>query len=337
MQLNSEFNWTDIRWALSESLGGTQLANLGGVLNGKKIIFTCFKRNQVPIGGWGINSDREIPIKTITPLKETSLVAAVDSTSISLAETEDGVLYAAKCGIAFAVNGGSTMHLKIGPILFYLNEQTIKASELDHRLARLIISDQESAGRMIRLQFERSVQIKLSNQLFRSIIVIDGALRGSPFETINQDMAALSETCSVRNNILIGLSKNTSIRALSRISMPLAKAKGSVYSDIGIIIQSLIRSSIGKNLLVKLGDDLGPVLRADILSPNENMEASLGKFIANDSMAGGYPETLRLAHHICTFTNTEINCLRSYVMNNYDLEELESEDIRKTLLGSIPA
>jgi hypothetical protein len=337
MQLNSEFNWTDISWGLGESIGRSQFADLHNVLNGKKIIFTCFKKNHVPVGGWGLDSNQEQSIRTITPVKEISPVAAVDSSSITLAETEDGLIYAAKCGIAFALNGDSTMHLKIGPILFYLNDQALKESTLDYRLARLILSDQDSANRMIRLRVERSVQTKLSNQLARSIIVIDGALRTSPYETTNQDIAALTEMCLIRNNTLIGISKNTSFKALSRISMPLAKTKGTVYSDVGMIIQSLSRNSIGKNLLVKLGDGPGPVLRADIVCANGNLEASFGKFIANDSMAGGYPETLRIAHHISTFTNTEISCLRSYLMNNYNLEELHTEDIRKTLLGSIPA
>jgi hypothetical protein len=336
-QLNSVVNWADLHWTLNDSVGRSQLVDLQSALNGKRIIFTCFKKNQVPVGGWGFKSDQDIPMVTVQPVKEISLVAAVDSSSISLAETEDGVLYAAKAGIAFALNGQASMHLKIGPILFYLNDQIIKASELDHRLARLILSDQESASRMIRLRVERSIQLKLSKQFGRSIIVIDGALRGSPFENTKQDIKELTESCSVRNNILIGISKNTSVKAISRISIPLAKTKGTTYSDIGMIIQSISRNWIGKNLLLKLGDDPGPTLRADIVCPDGNLEISLGKFIANDSMAGGYPETLRLAHHISTFTSTEISCLRSYLMNNYDLEELHSEDIRRTLLGSITA
>ncbi len=337
IQLNSELNWTDISSGLGESICRSQSADLHSVLNGKKVMFTCFRKNQVPVGGWGLDSDHENSVRTIMPVREISLVAAVDSSSITLAETEDGVIYAAKCGIAFALNGHSTMHLKIGPILFYLNDQTLKKSALDYRLVRLILSDQESANRMIRSQVERSIQIKLSNQLARSIIVIDGALRTSPYETTNQNIASLAEMCVIRNNILIGISKSTSFKALSRISMPLAKSKGTVYSDVGMITQSLSRNSMGKNLLVKLGDGPGPVLRADVVCPSGNLEASFGIFIANDSMAGGYPETLRLAHHISTFTNTEIACLRSYLMNNYDLEELHTEDIRKTLLGSIPA
>ena len=57
--------------------------------------------------------------------------------------------------------------------------------------------------------------------------------------------------------------------------------------------------------------------------------------MGNDAVSSGYPETLRLAHHISTFTGTELTCLRSHVLNNYDVTELAADDIRRTLLGSI--
>jgi hypothetical protein len=57
--------------------------------------------------------------------------------------------------------------------------------------------------------------------------------------------------------------------------------------------------------------------------------------LGNDSIACGYPETLRLAHHVSTFSSTETSCLRGHVLTNYDVMELASKDIRKTLLGSI--
>ena len=107
--------------------------------------------------------------------------------------------------------------------------------------------------------------------------------------------------------------------------------------DIDVIIQSLSRSAIGNNLLVKLGNNDSPILRADIVCPKGDIDYSIGKLLANDSMAGGYPETLRLAHHVSTFSNIEISCLRGHLLSNYDVTELQSEDIRKTLLGSIPA
>jgi hypothetical protein len=87
--------------------------------------------------------------------------------------------------------------------------------------------------------------------------------------------------------------------------------------------------------MVKFGNNNSPVLRADIVTANCNKDESLAKLLGNDAIAEGYPETLRLAHHISTFTTTEVSCLRGHVLSNYDVTELAAEDLRRTLLGSI--
>jgi hypothetical protein len=105
--------------------------------------------------------------------------------------------------------------------------------------------------------------------------------------------------------------------------------------DVDLIVKSLVRNTIGNNLMVKFGNNNSPILRADIVTANCNKDESLAKLLGNDAIAGGYPETLRLAHHISTFTTTEVSCLRGHVLSNYDVTELASEDLRRTLLGSI--
>jgi hypothetical protein len=340
IQLNSaEIDFNEFQSILGQSIGGSLSLKLQNVLSGKKIAFGCHEKNHVPLGGWGVRSSPscEKTINSIRPVNEAVLIAAVDSSSIRIAETEDGSLYALKGGIALALNGQAIMHFKIGPILFYLSNETIKTSELDHRLARLVLFDSESAKRLIRIRVERAIQMKLSNHFVNAIIVVDGALKSSPYEKNNQNISRVAENCSIRRNVLLGISKSTSFKLLDKVSAPLTKINEAAYMDIDVIIQSLSRSAIGGNLLVKLGNNGSPILRADIVCPNGAIGHSIGKLIANDSMAGGYPETLRLAHHVSTFNNTEISCLRGHLLSNYDVTELQSEDIRKTLLGSIPA
>lgn len=106
---------------------------------------------------------------------------------------------------------------------------------------------------------------------------------------------------------------------------------GPAYIEVDMIIKSLIRNTVGSNLMVRLGKS-SPVLRADVIGDRGE---SLGRLLGNDPVAGGYPETLRLAHYISTFSGTEMTCLRSHVLNNYDVTELAADDIRRTLLGSI--
>jgi hypothetical protein len=305
------------------------------VLKGKKIVFCYDEKKMMPVDGWGMRSDpyNTTTVTTIRPIKENALVAAVDSSSVKLAETEDGSVYAIKCGVATAYAGRTLMHFKIGPVLFYLSEKTVHESELEERLSRLVLLDDDLAKRLIRVRVERAVQKEIASHFTNSIILVDGSLKASLFEERERSISKISESSVLRKNMLVGISKSTSIKALDRAAAPLTKMPGPAYIEVDDIIKSLIRNTIGSNLMIKLENGSSPILRADIVG---DVSQSLGMLLGNDVVAGGYPETLRLAHHISTFTSTEVTCLRSHILNNYDVTELAADDIRRTLLGSIP-
>jgi hypothetical protein len=150
-------------------------------------------------------------------------------------------------------------------------------------------------------------------------------------------LSKIVENCSLYKNAIVGISKSTKLKILDKISLPLTKIKSPGFIDVDLIIKSLIRDTLGDSVLVKIGNSHNsPILRADIVTPDGDKVGSFGKILWNDSIARGYPETLQLAHHISTFTSTEMSCLKSHVLNNYNVTELASEDIRKKILGSIP-
>lgn len=302
-------------------------------LKGKKIVFNCDDKKMIPIDGWGLRSNpyAATMVTTIRPIKENALVAAIDSSSVKLAETEEGSLYGIKCGIATAYAGRALMHFKIGPVLFYLSESTIQDSELEERLSRLVLLDDDFAKRLVRVRAERAVQKELASHFTNSIILVDGSLKMSVFEDRERSLGKIVESCVLRKNLMIGISKGTKLKVLDRAAAPLTKVPGPAYIEVDMIIKSLIRNTVGSNSMVKL-EKSSPVLRADIVGDRSE---SLGMLLGNDPVAGGYPETLRLAHYISTFTSTEMTCLRSHVLNSYNVTELAADDIRRTLLGSI--
>lgn len=333
-QLNSPFHASlslgDL--GIVESVSGCLTPKLDE-LNGKKIVFNCDDKKMIPVDGWGLRSDpyAATMVTTIRPIKENALVAAIDSSSVKIAETDDGSLYGIKCGIATAYAGRALMHFKIGPLLFYLSESIMEHSELEERLARLVLLDDDFAKRLVRVRAERAVQKELASHFTNSIILVDGSLKTSVFEDRQRSIGKIAESCVLRKNMMIGISKGTKLKVIERAAAPLAKVPGPAFIEVDMIIKSLIRNTVGSNSMVKL-ENHSPVLRADIVG---NRIESLGMLLGNDPVAGGYPETLRLAHHISTFTSTEMTCLRSHVLNNYDVTELAGDDIRRSLLGSI--
>ena len=336
--VQDSLSWKQLKSILEPAIGQCITSDHNNFLNGRQIIFGNGERRLVPIQGWEFKNRHEnTPLMTIQPLKEETTILAVDSSSIQIAETEEGALYALKSGIATAIQGQILAHFKMGPILFYLSEDTLRHSEIDHRIAKLVLLDSESAKKLIRIRVERAIQLELSDHFSGSILLVDGSLRSSVFEHRKHTLKKVVENCSLYKNTIVGLSKSTKIRILNKISHPLTKIKGPGFMDVDLIIKSLARNTIGDSLLVKFGNSYtSPILRADIATADGDRDRSLRKILGNDSIAHGYPETLQLAHHISTFTSTEISCLKSHVLNKYDVIELESEDIRKKLLGSIP-
>lgn len=317
---------------IAESVSKCLAPKLDG-LRGKKIVFSRDDKKMIPVDGWGLKSNpyTTATITTIRPIKDKALVAAIDSSSVKIAETEEGSLYGIKCGIAMAYAGRALMHFKIGPVLFYLSESTIQDSDLEERLARLVLMDDDYAKRLVRVRAERAVQKELASHFTNSIILVDGSLKTSVFEEMERSIGKIAESCVLRRNMMIGISKGTKLKVLDRAAAPLTKVPGPAYIEVDTIIKSLIRNTVGSNSMVKL-EKSSPVLRADIVGDRSE---SLGMLLGNDPVAGGYPETLKLAHYISTFTGTEMTCLRSHVLNSYDVTELAADDIRSMLLGSI--
>ncbi|MGI8833875.1 MAG: DNA double-strand break repair nuclease NurA, partial [Nitrososphaeraceae archaeon] len=221
------FGWNQLKGILEPSVSQCLSSEFSSLLCKKQIIFSNGEKRLVPINGWSSNSKHPCTtITTIHPLEENTTILAIDSSSIQIAETDEGILYAVKSGITTAFRGQTQTHFKIGPMLFYLSEDTLKDSELDHRIAKLVLFDSESAKRLIRVRVERAIQFELSRRFSSAILLVDGSLRSSVFENIDQTLKKVVENCSLYKNAIVGISKSTKLRILDKISPPLTKIKG---------------------------------------------------------------------------------------------------------------
>jgi hypothetical protein len=326
----SEFEDTfrkSMRMCLSDRLEET--------LKGKRIIFDSNGQTIVPL-----RRDRSfepasaaIP-RVIHPNEKITYITAIDSSVVHLASTEEGRLYCAKSGVVMSSGRGIRRHFRIGPILIYLTEGSLRDSKIDHNLANLLFFDSNIAKRFIRIRLERAIQLMLSHRLNNSIMLIDGSLRPSIFEDHNCTINRVIETSTLDNNDVIGLSKKTTMKTLNQFEYLLKAIPFSACIDTDYVIKSLARNTLGKNVLVKLGKNENEyVLRADICSANGNEMESLERLIGNDVIFRSYPESLRIAHHISTFTNTEVSSLNGFVSRSYGVVEIDHTDSRKNLLG----
>jgi hypothetical protein len=178
---------------------------------------------------------------------------------------------------------------------------------------------------------ERSIQIALAKRITKGIILVDGSLKSSQFEKRTETIQELRESCALNRNSIVGLSKGTKLKILERVAGPLTQVKYPSYLDVDLVVKSLVNGVCGNCFLVKLSAT-GPVLRADVV---ETSQQTLGRIIGNDSIGNGYPETLRLAHHVSTFSSAELISIKTHVIANYDVTELAGNNLRESLLGSM--
>lgn len=309
---------------------------IGAGLRGKNIVFTPDDRIRVPIEGWRKeNQVNDYPLRPISVVSKPTLVTGVDSSCIKIAETEEGTIYGVKCGIVFCISLGIVLHFKIGPLLLYLTESSLSDSELDNKIVKLVSFDSDMARRMIRINTERLVQSELAKILHNSVILVDGSLKLSCFENRNYNLKRIIENCVLHNNTLVGIGKSTKFKILDTVSGNLRNLNGPGILDVSLIVKSLVRNAIGLNTMVKFGGST-LLLRADVVEKDiHDAAAALGKILGNDSIPFGYPECLRMAHHISCFSNTDIAGIKGHILKNYDVVELASQDVRTNLLGSI--
>lgn len=298
-------------------------------LFGKEVIFSLDEKEYNPIEGWELG-ERVIPINAINAIEEPTVVVAIDSSCVFVGETAEGIIYSAKCGLAFACMGKPLMHFKMGPMLFYINEEIVRSSNIDKKLWKFILFDTSAAKRMIRVRIERALQHEICKFIKNAIVLVDGSLKKSLLEDESCRLDRILLQCKTNGNQLVGVSKTTRLKVLDKIATSLIRNGSSGYIDVSSIVKSLINNVVGRSLLAKFNGD-GSVLRVDVLDyPDE----PLGRLIVNDSLHNGYPETLRLAHHLSLFTMTDITCLKSFILSKFSTREMLCEDVRRTLLGA---
>jgi hypothetical protein len=308
---------------------------LEDILNGKSIIFDSIGQPIIPARTEeGLEQARTVTPTAIYPSEKVTVVGAIDSSVVHLARTDEGRLYAAKSGVVVSSGRRIRHQIRLGPMLIYLTEESLRNSKIDHNLGNLLLVDSSIAKRLIRIRLERAIQLVLCSRLNNSIVLIDGALRPSVFEDSTCTINRVIEASSLSNNDVLGLSKSTNLTNLHQFEGLLKAMPYSSYIDAGCVIKSLVRNTLGNNLLVKLGKNESEyVFRVDICSANGNDLECLEKLIGNDIVFRSYPESLRIAHHLSTFTPTEVSSLKGFISRNYGAQVVDETATRKNILG----
>jgi hypothetical protein len=271
------------------------------------------------------------------------VVAAVDTSSIRIGETSRGPLVAVR-GASVWKQKRNYRYLRLGPFIFNIAEEnngkinnTLQIEYLhaqpphDHdNPSGLLQTPTQIAGLL-----ERWLQTALSKSISDGLILFDGSLTsGVPGASVRR-MKNILDTAKKMGNVILAFSKITKIRFNGYLitDMRLRHRPPYIFRVAGLK---------PKPPVVLLGDIYVARLaqrnysfRLDIdkrISDEQRVEA-VEKLLGNDIFSQSYPETLRLAHILCTFTANEVIAMQHFIAREYNLRIINRPDMHKLLFG----
>jgi len=277
-----------------------------------------------------------IPLK---PRKQETIVAAVDTSSIRIGETATGTLIAIRGATVYKQNR-QYRYVRVGPFILHTTEENKHEvyAALQHSCFN---TTHEHTPNLLQMPMrmanylEKWLQATLARNTKDSLILFDGSLTsGTPDTPIRQLKETLA-TARQRRNTVLAFSKMTTLRFNGH---PITDAQPN-HKPPYLLETTGLKP---KPPIVLLGDvyvarltNGNYAFRVDIDKEvlfQEKIEA-IEKLLTNDLIAQSYPETLRLAHILCTFTANEVIAIQHLAASKYGVKIIQKPDMHRLLFG----
>jgi hypothetical protein len=288
-------------------------------LSGRNFVFSRYGRELYP---YFEEADATLVPGCIIPIKEGRPIASVDSTCVLVGETSEGALYAARTAIGVSFEGALRRFFRLGPILVYASGSGLVGieSNLSSPEFAMLLSDHTVAERVIRNCVERRVIDALLANDQKTIVMADGSLK-HPMGQFTRSLPRSGNSGSC----LVGFSKSSNLIFSESVVSALSRSQIAAYHSLG--------DGPVKTVLAKFTPD-GLVFRLDVAQSLEPVQQTLGRILWNDAFASGYPDSLKVAHHLSVFSKAEDQALKAYVTRRFKLRQLPTFSLRRIALGS---
>ena len=261
---------------------------------------------------------------------------------MKIGETATGMLIAVRGANVWKQNR-KYRYIRFGPFIFHITEQNKK--ELFDTLHKAYFSThdqnhqytpnlQQMPTRIASL-LEKWLQTMLTKTLNNSLILFDGSLTTGTPDTPTQQMKQILETARKKGNAVLAFSKMTNLRFNGHIITDILPKHNPPYLLETDGLKPKPPIVLLGNVYVARLTKGNYAFRLDIdkeILAEQKIEAA-ERLLGNDSIAQSYPETLRLAHILCTFTANEVVAMQRFVAQAYKLKIINRPDMHKLLFG----
>lgn len=280
---------------------------------------------------------------SLSPKTKNTLIAAVDTSTIKIGETSTGIIIAVR-GANVWKQDRSYHYRRLGPFIFHITEDNKK--EVYSALEKSYFTTQysychQTTPNLLQMPtrlaslLERWLQTMIARIAKDGILLFDGSLTSGTADTPVQRMCDILSTARLHGNIVLAFSKATCLRANGYLITDLLPERDPPYllETTGVKFKPPT-VLLGDVYVARLNKaKLAFRLDVDKEIPFSNRVEAVERLIGNDLYLQSYPETLRLAHILCTFTANEVLAIQHFITRNHGIQIVNRPDMHRLLFG----
>ncbi|MBT0159113.1 DNA double-strand break repair nuclease NurA [Candidatus Bathyarchaeota archaeon A05DMB-2] len=282
------------------------------------------------------------PIQLKPNYQETT-IAAIDTSTIKIGETTTGIIIAVRGATVWKQNR-KYHYTRLGPFIFHITEENkntvYNTLERAYFITRYESPHQSSPNLMqmptrLASLLERWLQTMIAKTVTDGLILLDGSLTAGTIDTPVHRMREILHQARKNRSIVLAFSKATTLRVngylitdqLPNFEPPyLLETAGLRFKPPTVLQGDVYVAKLNKaNYAFRLDIDREIPL-------HQRLEA-VEKLVGNDLYTQGYPETLRLAHILCTFTANEVLAMQHFIARKHGIQLVNRPDMHRLLFG----
>jgi hypothetical protein len=279
----------------------------------------------------------------LTPRHQETIIAAVDTSTIKIGETSTGIIIAIRGANVWKQNR-KYHYTRLGPFIFHITEENKNA--VYNNIEKAYFNTQYSSSHQatpnllqmptrLASLLERWLQTMLAKTVTDGLLLFDGSLTSGTIDTPVQRMREILTTARRNRNIVLAFSKATSLRSNGYLITDLLPEHDPPYLLETTGVRFKPPTVVLGDVYVARLNKANMAFRLDIDHevPLANRMEAVEKLIGNDVLQQSYPETLRLAHILCTFTANEVLAMQHFITRKHGIQIINRPDMHRLLFG----
>jgi hypothetical protein len=278
---------------------------------------------------------------TLNPISTDRTVVAVDTSTIKLGELADSALCAVR-GAVVVLENKRYRYVTYGPLVFSIGYNNLAASQDFASLGLPPFSGEpnvDSLLKRIRNVLERWLQFNVSSSIPDGFVLLDGSLTAGTPDNPSKELERILETARRAGSTVIAISKKTKLRINNQSLTDLLENRLEpcileVDEQVTDQFPPYPVRFLGRVFVGKLAKSGFP-FRIDVdrqISKPETLDGFC-ELIGTDIVDQGYPETLRMAHILSTFTATDVLAMQAFAAARFGVQLIPKLALRRSLFG----